>query len=177
MDKLKAKSTKAEDEEKPVTEPDDDEAKKKAKAEDDTEDEQAEGEDDEHMEDDEDEESMADPAVVAEMCVAAGQPTMAASMIRAKLSVKGVRTRLKSAADVKGLVALARKMNPTIGLGLAAEYAKNGASLTEVRADLFDRICAGQSPEIRNSHQPDAMQAGGDHGWGKVIAKTLGPKG
>jgi len=148
---------------------------KKAKAEDEAPDEDAE--------DDDPKPDAAAAADIVEMCDAAGMAHMAAAMIRAGLSRKAAKARIEQAAEINALVAAARRVNPSIGSSLAAEFQKNGASLGEVRAALFDRLVASQSPDIRNSHQPGrqasgqpAHQPAADHGWGTIVARLPGAK-
>ena len=72
-------------------------------------------------------------------------------------------------AMTKSAVALARKSCPAIEESLADTFIAAGTSIEGVRASLFERMSAAQSPEITSAHQA----AGGKADDPAAVAKNI----
>jgi hypothetical protein len=115
----------------------------------------------------------ADAAAIAEMCNAAGVPAMATALIREGVSADAARARIDGAKEIKAAVELARKSCPAIDAGQADKYVAAGLAIEAVRADLFTRMAALQSPEINANHQAGPGKAVAA-AWDKAVAKVNG---
>lgn len=89
---------------------------------------------------------------IAKACVAAGVPTMAASLLAEGVSLATANERIGAASQVKELVALASKADSTITASLADDYLAQGKTVEQVRAALFDRMVAKQEETKVSSH-------------------------
>lgn len=73
---------------------------------------------------------------------AAGVPAMAAVLVKEGVTLDQAKARIGAAKDIRAAVAVARKSCPTIPENAADEYIAAGKSVTDVRADLFERQAA-----------------------------------
>jgi len=92
----------------------------------------------------------------------------------AKAALEAEQARV---AEITKLVATAHKANPSLKAGeMVASYIKDKLTAEQVSAKLLDALATAQSPDIRNTAGggPSKGAAGGDHGWGDVIAKLPG---
>ena len=114
-----------------------DEEKKAAEATDDVEakDEKAEGADKSKVEDDDDEKMLASPAAIAQACTDAGVPHMVSELIRKNVTVAELKAKTDVVGQIRHMVTLARKINPTIGMKLADDFIQNRASGCRGRRD------------------------------------------
>lgn len=115
-------------------------------------------------------------AAIVTACVEACVPNMASGFIRDGLTIDEVRQRLDTAGLVRGLVARARAMNPVVPSDMAESLITAGASIPQVRKQLFDFLVDNQSGPINSAVTPGARanQSGGqsaDAGWGAAFAK------
>ena len=120
-------------------------------------------------------EAAAAAAAIATMCNEAGVSTMAAALITEGVTAETARTRIASAGEIRTAVTLAAKASSAIDPKLADGYIAAGASIEHVRADLFGRITAAQSPEINANHQAttDKVEAKASTAfWADVTAKV-----
>lgn len=88
------------------------------------------------------------------VCNAAGEPAMAASLIREGLTVDAARARVEGAREIRAAVARAAKVSPLIDVSMADSYIASGASVEKVRSDLFDRMASAQESRPTNSALP-----------------------
>ncbi len=90
---------------------------------------------------------------ISTICAEAGVPAMASTLIKEGVTAEQARTRATSAKDIRAAVLAAQKSYPQITAS-ADEFIAQGKSLEHVRAALFEKITAAQSPEINSFHQP-----------------------
>jgi ClpP class serine protease len=116
----------------------------------------------------------ADPAEIAEYCNANGAPQLIAGLIRDKATMDDVKAKVGSASKIREMAKAARATGCTIDSGFEDTAIERGMTLEEVRAALFDKLTAQQSPEIRgqSSASDIAGQTAGNHGWDKAFAST-----
>jgi ATP-dependent protease ClpP protease subunit len=95
----------------------------------------------------------ATAADIVDICTAAGVPTMASALIREGVTLDQAKARTGSAKDIRAAVDLARKSCPTIEANAADAFIASGMKMDEVRAKLFEKMTASQSPEISGAHQ------------------------
>lgn len=113
----------------------------------------------------------ADAVTIVEMCNTAGVPAMAAALIKEGVSTADAKTRVDGAKEIKAAVELARKSCSAIDAGQADKYLAAGLSIEQVRADLFTKMSALQSPEINANHQAVATKPASAM-WDKAVAKA-----
>ena len=99
---------------------------------------------------------------VMEVCNAAGEPAMAAALIREGVSAEQARARVEGAREIRNAVARAARLNASIDARMADAYIASGASVEKVRADLFDKMASAQELRPTNGYLPQdsAGQAG-----------------
>lgn len=90
---------------------------------------------------------------ISTICAEAGVPAMASTLIKEGVTADQARARATSAKDIRAAVEAAQKSYPKITAN-ADEFIAQGKSLEHVRAALFEKITAVQSPEINSFHQP-----------------------
>jgi ATP-dependent Clp protease protease subunit len=113
-------------------------------------------------------------ADIIELCNSAGVPAMAAALIREGVTLEVAKTRTSNAKDIRAAVDTAKKSYPKITADADAFIAA-GMTMDQVRADLFTKITAAQSPEITTGHQ---AETGGDEAAtlaAKIVAIHRGP--
>lgn len=103
-----------------------------------------------------DEDETADAAEVAEYCGANGCPSLAASLIREKATMKQVRARVDAAGTIRAIVADAATITDQITSEMAGQYIAAGLSVEQVRAKVWNAVCDAQSEEIRSAIAADA---------------------
>ncbi|SFG92817.1 head maturation protease, ClpP-related [Methylobacterium gossipiicola] len=99
----------------------------------------------------------ADAAEIVTLCVAGGVPAMAASLIAEGVSVPEAKDRIGAAGEVRNLVALARRKDPTLPEGLDAIMLAEGKTVEQARAALFDKLVASEAQTSISSHPPAAL--------------------
>lgn len=171
MEESMAKKTPAvgaETEDQPKTETPETETADKAEPE--TKDSKAEGGDEEEVEG----KKAADPAEIAEYCVANGAPQLAAGLIRDKATMDDVKTRVGAASTIREMTKAARGTGVEIDAKFEDTAIAKGMTADEVRKALFDKMVTQQSPEIRGQSSAGAVagEAAGNHGWDNALAKT-----
>ncbi len=116
------------------------------------------------------------PAEVAQLCAGAGVPFLVQGMVDGGATRSEVDEVIAEANAVRDLVATARRINPTIGVGLADSFIRNGSTAAETGATLLEMLADSQSPEIANAHVPGARSGSSrvDHGWDAAVAKVCG---
>lgn len=121
----------------------------------------------------------ADAVEIVTLSTAAGVPAMAAALIKEGVSLDVAKQRIASAKDIRDAVALGAKTSKAIDPKLADAYIAAGASLEHVRADLFQKMAAAQSPEINGNHSAAAATAATDASalFAKVTAKLRQERG
>lgn len=89
-----------------------------------------------------------------DLCNAAGEPAMAAALVREGLTVDAARARVEGAREIRAAVNRAAKVSPLIEASLADSYISSGASVEKVRSDLFDKMAAAQEARPTNASLP-----------------------
>lgn len=99
---------------------------------------------------------------ITEACAAAGEPAMAAALIREGITLDAAKARAAQAKDIRQAVALAAKTCAAIDPKIAESYIAAGAGIEKVRSDLFEKIAAAQAAAPTrsgldlNAQQPEA---------------------
>ncbi|MCC0808583.1 Clp protease ClpP [Methylobacterium sp. W2] len=96
----------------------------------------------------------SDASEIAKFCVDGGVPAMAATLLAEGVTVAQAKERIGAAGEVKNLVALARRKDPTIPEDLAATMLADGKTVEQARAALFDKLVAGEERTAVSSHVP-----------------------
>lgn len=96
--------------------------------------------------------SRADASEIVTLCIAGGVSAMAASLIAEGLTVAEAKVRIGAAGEIKNLVALARRADPTIPETLTADLIGEGKSVEQARAALFDKLVARDEATAVSSH-------------------------
>lgn len=96
----------------------------------------------------------SDASEIAKLCVDGGVPAMAATLLAEGVTVAQAKERIGAAGEVKNLVALARRKDPTIPEDLAATMLADGKTVEQARAALFDKLVAGEERTAVSSHVP-----------------------
>jgi len=99
----------------------------------------------------------ADAAEIVTLCVAGGVPAMAANLIAEGVSVAQAKERIGAAGEIKNLVALARRKDPSLPSDLDATMLAEGKSVAQARAALFDKLVANEDRTSISSHPPAAQ--------------------
>lgn len=100
-------------------------------------------------------------AEVADICMQAGVPAMASSLIREGATVDQARARASSAQDIKNAVAMARQSCPTMSADLADQFIASGMTMDQVRSKLFEQMTGAQAPATATAHQPGGTPPAG----------------
>jgi hypothetical protein len=98
----------------------------------------------------------ADAAEIVTLCIAGGVPAMAANFIAEGATVAQAKERIDAAGEVKNLVALARRKDPSLPTDLAATMLAEGKTVEQARAALFDKLVANEDRTSISSHPPVA---------------------
>ncbi|KQO76434.1 head maturation protease, ClpP-related [Methylobacterium sp. Leaf88] len=101
--------------------------------------------------------SRADASEIVTLCVAGGVPAMAASLLAEGATVAQAKERIGAAGEVKNLVALARRKDPTLPADLDATMLAEGKTVEQARAALFDKLVASEEQTSISSHPPAAQ--------------------
>lgn len=101
--------------------------------------------------------SRADASEIVTLCVAGGVPAMAASLLAEGATVAQAKERIGVAGEVKNLVALARRKDPTLPADLDATMLAEGKTVEQARAALFDKLVASEDQTSISSHVPAAL--------------------
>ena len=118
------------------------------------------------------EESERASEIVA-ICAKAGEPAMAASLIRDGSTLEQAKAKVEGGKAIREAVALARKSCPQIDAALADQMIAAGASIETVRADLFEKIAAVQNAKpTRSAHQATTGDSDVRASWDKVVDKV-----
>lgn len=94
----------------------------------------------------------ADAAEIVTLCVAGGVPAMAANLIAEGATVPQAKERIGAAGEIKNLVALARRADPSIPDSLTADLVGAGKTVEQARAALFDKLVAKDEATAVSSH-------------------------
>ncbi|WP_342640930.1 head maturation protease, ClpP-related [Rhodoligotrophos ferricapiens] len=97
-------------------------------------------------------------AEIAEICTAAGVPQMTATLIKEGVTPAEARIRADTAKQIRATVDLARTA-PGIEADLADQFIAQGASIEQVRAQLFEKIATAQQPTTINTVLPPKSDA------------------
>lgn len=113
-----------------------------------------------------------DPAVAAkimEMCTAAGQPALAAQLVRERASEAEAQTRLTAVKGIHQAVADARKLNPAaVPADHAAKMLARGLTVMQAKAEIMDLLAgAGGGAELVTDLPPQGNAAG----WQKAVGR------
>jgi len=103
--------------------------------------------------------SRADASEIARLCTEGGVPAMAASLLAEGVSVAEAKTRVGAAGEIRNLVALARRKDPTLPDTLDATMLAEGKTVEQARAALFDKLVAAEEQTSIASHVPAAGDA------------------
>lgn len=98
--------------------------------------------------------SRADASEIVTLCVAGGVPAMAANLIAEGATVAQAKDRIGAAGEVKNLVALARRKDPTLPADLDVTMLAEGKTVEQARAALFDKLVAAEDRTSVSSHVP-----------------------
>jgi ATP-dependent Clp protease protease subunit len=98
--------------------------------------------------------AVARVTAIVEMCNTAGEPAMAASLIREGITAEEARSRVEGAREIRAAVNRASKLNSAVDARMADNYIASGASVQKVRADLFERMANSQESRQTNGYQP-----------------------
>lgn len=91
-----------------------------------------------------------DPAELAELCVAAEQPEVAADLIRAKATLPQARARLDVMATIRPMLTLATGMGAPVSASLKAEALSGRLTVAQVRERIFEEAVArSEDPETQ----------------------------
>ena len=101
--------------------------------------------------------SRADAAEIITLCVAGGVPAMASTLVAEGATVAQAKERIGAAGEVKNLVALARRKDPTLPADLDATMLAEGKTVEQARAALFDKLVAKEAETSVASHVPAAV--------------------
>ena len=101
--------------------------------------------------------SRVDASEIVKLCVDGGVPMMAASLIAEGASVDAAKAQIGAAAQIKEMVALARRVHPSILETAAEDFIKAGFSVERVRTELFDKLVAAQEGNEVRSHVPQPI--------------------
>lgn len=94
-------------------------------------------------------------AKIMEICADAGEPRMAAQLIREGASEATARTRMDTVKSINQAVADARRLNPAaVPVDFAATLLKEGVTAVAAKARCMDLVTAANGPEI-NSNLPE----------------------
>lgn len=96
--------------------------------------------------------SRADASEIVTLCVAGGVPAMAASLLAEGATVAQAKERIGAAGEVKNLVALARRKDPTLPADLDTAMLAEGKTVEQARAALFDKLVASEERTSVSSH-------------------------
>ncbi|GEP11254.1 hypothetical protein [Methylobacterium gnaphalii] len=109
--------------------------------------------------------SRADASQIATHCLEGGVPAMAATLLAEGASVELARARIGAAGEIRDLVALARRADPSIPEAMATDLVADGKTVEQARAALFDKLVATDEATAVSSHhvaQKAPAQAGPD---------------
>jgi hypothetical protein len=109
----------------------------------------------------------ASAAKIVALCVEAGVPALAVTLLNEGLDLEQATSRVDGAKEIKAAVELAQKIFPQIDAGLADKFIAAGTSLAAAQTDLLERISKAGPGEISSQHDPLNTGAGG-HGGGRV---------
>ncbi|WP_018261894.1 hypothetical protein [Methylobacterium sp. WSM2598] len=98
--------------------------------------------------------SRADASEIAKLCAEGGVPTMAAALLTEGVTVAQARERVGAAGQIRDLVALARRKDPSLPEDLAATMVTEGKTVEQARAALFDKLVAAEEKTAIRSHPP-----------------------
>lgn len=91
-------------------------------------------------------------AEIAAAAHAAGVPSMASALIKARIPIDQAKARIADAGEIKAICANAKKLSPAIDAeALEAEFIAAGTSPAGARAALWDKVIDAQGPEINSS--------------------------
>ena len=98
--------------------------------------------------------SRADASEIAKLCVDGGVPAMASVLLAEGATVAQAKERIGAAGEVRNLVALARRKDPTLPADLDATMLAEGKTVEQARAALFDKLVAAEEQTAVSSHVP-----------------------
>ena len=104
----------------------------------------------------------SEAAQIAEHCHTCGMPHLAAGFLGEGLSLEEVKARVSAAATVKQMSMIAQQKEPSIPADLGANMLAQGCGVSQIRAELFERIVAAEESTSIASHVP---AAGGNAGF------------
>ncbi|WFS07771.1 head maturation protease, ClpP-related [Methylobacterium sp. 391_Methyba4] len=104
--------------------------------------------------------SRSDASEIAKLCVDGGVPAMAATLLAEGVTVAQAKERIGAAGEVRNLVALARRKDPTLPADLDATMLAEGKTVEQARAALFDKLVAAEEQTAISSHVPAPADAG-----------------
>jgi ATP-dependent Clp protease, protease subunit len=103
----------------------------------------------------------AQAADIVKACVEGGVPTMAAALVAEGVTIEQAKARVTAAGQVKDVVALARRSDPSIADDFAATMIAEGKTADQVKAALFDKLAAkAEEVPVLTQHRAGA---GGTH--------------
>jgi len=102
----------------------------------------------------------SDAAEIAKLCVDGGVPAMASTLLAEGVTVDQAKARIGAAGEIKNLVALARRKDPSLPSDLDATMLAEGKTVEQARASLFDKLVAAEEKTSIRSHIPAAGDAG-----------------
>lgn len=100
--------------------------------------------------------TLASAAEIVALCNGGGVPAMAEALLKEGVTAAVAKARVDGAKEIKAAVDIARKSQPAIAADQADRYIAAGLTIESVRADLYTKITAMQSPEIVTAHQGGA---------------------
>lgn len=104
--------------------------------------------------------SRSDASEIAKLCVDGGVPAMASTLLAEGVTVAQAKERIGAAGEIRNLVALARRKDPTLQSDLDATMLAEGKTVEQARAALFDKLVAAEEKTSIASHVP--TPEGGD---------------
>lgn len=104
--------------------------------------------------------SRSDASEIAKLCVDGGVPAMAATLLAEGVTVAQAKERIGAAGEVRNLVALARRKDPTLPADLDVTMLAEGKTVEQARAALFDKLVAAEEQTAISSHVPAPADAG-----------------
>ncbi len=96
----------------------------------------------------------SDAAEIAKLCVEGGVPAMASTLLAEGVTIDQAKARIGAASEIKNLVALARRKDPTLPADLDATMLAEGKTVEQARAALFDKLVAAEEKTSISSHPP-----------------------
>ena len=105
----------------------------------------------------------AQAADIAKACADAGVPALASVLLAEGATLEQARSRITAAGQVRDIVALAKRNDPTIDDSMAATMVAEGKSPDQVKTALFDKLAArSEAAPVTTIHRAGA--GGTDHG-------------